>query len=177
MLAAPISHLTLAPPALRGTPNHCMRYTCTMKSCPSPRAPHPFTPHPFTSHPSLLTLHCTYLNTSLTSFTISFSSSFPSSSFPTPPTPQIVCFYDKDGMQLQRFDFSRDESEKEFTAAAFNPSGETVVVGSFNRFRTFTLNQVAPAPHTSPRRPLLPILSTHAQPGSSLFQLALTAPR
>ncbi|KAL3897688.1 MAG: hypothetical protein SGPRY_013001 [Prymnesium sp.] len=54
----------------------------------------------------------------------------------------IVCFYDKDGMQLQRFDFSRDESEKEFTAAAFNPSGETVVVGSFNRFRTFTLNQL-----------------------------------
>ena len=30
---------------------------------------------------------------------------------------------------------------QEFTAAAFNPSGETVVVGSFNRFRTFTLNQ------------------------------------
>lgn len=172
MLAAPISHLMLAPPALRGTPNHCMRYTCTMKSCPSPRAPHPFTPHPFTSHPSLLTLHCTYLNTSLSSFTISFSSSFP-----TPPTPQIVCFYDKDGMQLQRFDFSRDESEKEFTAAAFNPSGETVVVGSFNRFRTFTLNQVALAPHTSPPRPLLPILSPHAQPGISLFQLALTAPR
>jgi len=54
---------------------------------------------------------------------------------------QLVCFYDKDGMQLQRFDYSRDETEKEFTTAAFNPSGETVVVGSFNRFRTFTLNQ------------------------------------
>ena len=54
---------------------------------------------------------------------------------------QMICFYDKEGTQSQRFDFSHDESEKEFTTAAFNPSGETVVVGSFNRFRTFTLNQ------------------------------------
>ena len=53
---------------------------------------------------------------------------------------QIITFYDKEGMALQRFDYSRDEGEKEFTAAAFNPSGETVVVGSFNRFRTFSLN-------------------------------------
>ena len=55
---------------------------------------------------------------------------------------QFICFYDKEGTQLQRFDYSHDESEKEFTVAAFNPSGETVVVGSFNRFRTFTLNQL-----------------------------------
>merc|ERR1719453_2269539 len=33
-------------------------------------------------------------------------------------------------MALQRFDYSRDEGEKEFTAAAFNPSGETVEDGS-----------------------------------------------
>ena len=33
------------------------------------------------------------------------------------------------------------QGDEEFTAAAFNPSGETVVVGgSFNRFRTFSLN-------------------------------------
>lgn len=50
---------------------------------------------------------------------------------------QTICFYDKEGMVLQRFDYSRDETEKEFTCAAFNPSGETVVVGSFNRFRIF----------------------------------------
>ena len=54
---------------------------------------------------------------------------------------QKVVFYDKEGMCLQRFDYSRDETEKEFTCASFNPSGETVVVGSFNRFRIFTLNQ------------------------------------
>ena len=53
---------------------------------------------------------------------------------------QVISFYDKDGQALQRFDYSRDEGEKEFTAAAFNPSGEYVVVGSFNRFRTFSLN-------------------------------------
>ena len=46
---------------------------------------------------------------------------------------QTIAFYDKEGMVLQRFDYSRDETEKEFTCAAFNPSGETVVVGSFNR--------------------------------------------
>ena len=54
---------------------------------------------------------------------------------------QMVTFYDKEGMELQRFDYSRDESEKEFVCAAFNPSGETVAVGSFNRFRTFRLGQ------------------------------------
>jgi WD40 repeat protein len=53
---------------------------------------------------------------------------------------QVIAFYDKEGQALQRFDYSRDEGEKEFTAAAFNPSGEYVVVGSFNRFRTFSLN-------------------------------------
>ena len=51
-----------------------------------------------------------------------------------------MVFYDKEGMVLQRFDYSRDEKEKEFTVAAFNPSGETVVVGSFNRFRIFSTN-------------------------------------
>jgi len=54
---------------------------------------------------------------------------------------QMVVFYDKEGGLLQRFDYSRDETEKEFTVAAFNPSGETVVVGSFNRFRIFTIDQ------------------------------------
>jgi intraflagellar transport protein 172 len=55
---------------------------------------------------------------------------------------QMICFYDKEGSMLQRFDYSHDEAEKEFTVAAFNPSGEAVVVGSFNRFRTFTFNQL-----------------------------------
>ena len=55
---------------------------------------------------------------------------------------QMISFYDKEGTLAQRFDYSDDESEKEFTVAAFDPSGERVVVGSFNRFRTFTLNQL-----------------------------------
>jgi intraflagellar transport protein 172 len=53
----------------------------------------------------------------------------------------MVCFYDKDGMLVQRFDYSHDISEKEFTTASFNPSGETVILGSFDRFRTFTFSQ------------------------------------
>ena len=83
---------------------------------------------------------------------------FPPYTLSSPHTPaaQLVCFYDKEGQQLQRFDYSRDETEKEFTAAAFNPSGETVIVGSFNRFRTFTLNQVPPPAAAAVASPALP---------------------
>ena len=41
---------------------------------------------------------------------------------------------------MQLFDYSSDEKVREFTCASFNPSGETVVVGSFNRYYIFSYN-------------------------------------
>ena len=46
--------------------------------------------------------------------------------------------YTKDGRVLQQFDDSKDANEKEFTVAACNPTGQTVIVGSFNRLRIYT---------------------------------------
>ncbi|PAA52772.1 hypothetical protein BOX15_Mlig006435g1 [Macrostomum lignano] len=43
--------------------------------------------------------------------------------------------YTREGRPLQQFDYSRDDNEKEFTVACCSPSGQTVVVGSFNRIR------------------------------------------
>jgi intraflagellar transport protein 172 len=51
-----------------------------------------------------------------------------------------VVFYDAEGGVLQHFDYSGDENVREFTTASFNPSGETVVVGSFNRYYVFSYN-------------------------------------
>jgi hypothetical protein len=45
-----------------------------------------------------------------------------------------VTFYDKDGKISQRFDFSHDENEGDFTVADVNPSGRCIVLGSFNRY-------------------------------------------
>ena len=45
-----------------------------------------------------------------------------------------VVVYTKDGRVLQQFDYTKDPSEKEFTVAACNPSGQIVVVGSYNRY-------------------------------------------
>lgn len=52
-----------------------------------------------------------------------------------------VSFYDKDGTHIQNFDHSGQPHSKEFTVAAFNPSGESVVLGSFNRFFIYNLNR------------------------------------
>ena len=41
--------------------------------------------------------------------------------------------YGKEGKVLQKFDYSRDDDEKEFTVAVCSPSGQSVVVGSFDR--------------------------------------------
>ena len=49
-------------------------------------------------------------------------------------------FYDYDGSIRQQFDHSHDPDIREFTTAQFNPSGETVVVGSFNRFHIYSYN-------------------------------------
>ena len=51
-----------------------------------------------------------------------------------------VIFYSEDGSVYQRFDYSQDAKVKEFTIAAFNPSGDTVVLGNFNRFFIFQYN-------------------------------------
>ncbi|KAI8804484.1 hypothetical protein BJ742DRAFT_824622 [Cladochytrium replicatum] len=50
---------------------------------------------------------------------------------------KIVTFYDHDGRIAQEFNYSRDEDERDFTTAEMNPSGQSVVLGSYNRFRIF----------------------------------------
>lgn len=42
--------------------------------------------------------------------------------------------YTKDGKSLQQFDYTKDANEKEFTIATCSPSGQTVVIGSYNRY-------------------------------------------
>ncbi|XP_072782279.1 intraflagellar transport protein 172 homolog isoform X2 [Taeniopygia guttata] len=46
-----------------------------------------------------------------------------------------IVAYGKEGSVIQTFDYSRDSSEKEFTTAATSPSGQSVVVGSYDRLR------------------------------------------
>ncbi|XP_026197771.1 intraflagellar transport protein 172 homolog [Anabas testudineus] len=48
-----------------------------------------------------------------------------------------VVAYSRDGRILQTFDYSRDRTEREFTVAATSPSGQSVVVGSYDRLRVF----------------------------------------
>jgi len=47
---------------------------------------------------------------------------------------KTVRFWDPEGREGQTFDYGSDPKIKEFTVAAFNPSGESVVFGNFNRF-------------------------------------------
>lgn len=44
-----------------------------------------------------------------------------------------IVAYGKEGHVLQTFDYSRDRTEKEFTVAAASPSGQSVVLGSYDR--------------------------------------------
>lgn len=55
-----------------------------------------------------------------------------------------VCFYEQTGDRFQNFDYSKDEKVKEFSCAAFNASGETCVVGNFNRFYVYNFNSKRP---------------------------------
>lgn len=50
---------------------------------------------------------------------------------------RIVRFFDNDGHELHKFDYSNDPTIKEFSCASFNPSGESVVVGNYNCFFTY----------------------------------------
>lgn len=51
----------------------------------------------------------------------------------------IVTFYDRTGHQMQTFDY-RQVEDKDITAAAFNPSGQTLAVAAFDKIRLFNFN-------------------------------------
>jgi len=47
---------------------------------------------------------------------------------------RVIAYARQDGRSIQcQFDYSRDEDEREFSAAVCSPSGQTVVVGSYDR--------------------------------------------
>ncbi|CAG0880914.1 unnamed protein product [Cyprideis torosa] len=48
-----------------------------------------------------------------------------------------VVFYTPEGRVSQTFDHSRDPTEKDFTTAICSPSGQAVILGSFDRLRVF----------------------------------------
>ncbi|XP_019854623.1 PREDICTED: intraflagellar transport protein 172 homolog isoform X2 [Amphimedon queenslandica] len=48
-----------------------------------------------------------------------------------------VMVYNHSGKPIQQFDYSKEEDEKEFMCSATSPSGQTVVLGSFNRLRVY----------------------------------------
>jgi intraflagellar transport protein 172 len=49
-------------------------------------------------------------------------------------------FYDANGREMQAFDYSSDPEAQDFSSCCFNPSGDTAVVGAFNRFYVYSLN-------------------------------------
>lgn len=51
-----------------------------------------------------------------------------------------VVFYDVDGGMERTFDYSSDPSCREFTTAAFNPTGDAVVLGNYDSFHVFAHN-------------------------------------
>ncbi|KAI9096123.1 hypothetical protein DFS34DRAFT_154359 [Phlyctochytrium arcticum] len=50
---------------------------------------------------------------------------------------RAVVFYDTEGHVMQEFDYSRDDEEQDFTVAEFSPSGQSVVIGSYNRLHIY----------------------------------------
>jgi intraflagellar transport protein 172 len=49
-----------------------------------------------------------------------------------------VNFYDWQGRLQRSFDYSRDDSEREFMVATCSPNGQSVAIGSYDRIRVFT---------------------------------------
>ncbi|XP_055373567.1 intraflagellar transport protein 172 homolog [Condylostylus longicornis] len=49
-----------------------------------------------------------------------------------------IVFYDSQGRQIRNFDFSRNDSEKEFLVATSSSNGQAVAFGSFDRIRIFS---------------------------------------
>lgn len=54
--------------------------------------------------------------------------------------------YGKEGHVLQTFDYSRDPQEREFTTAAASPGGQSVVLGSYDRWVSFLVSSSASFP-------------------------------
>ncbi|KAI8928779.1 hypothetical protein BC831DRAFT_447367 [Entophlyctis helioformis] len=52
-------------------------------------------------------------------------------------TDKVVVFYDSDGRPLQQFDYSKNDEMNEFTVGELSPSGQSVVIGSFDRLNIF----------------------------------------
>lgn len=46
-----------------------------------------------------------------------------------------IIAYGRDGRSFQHFDYSREDDEHEFTVAVCSPSGQSVVIGSFDKLR------------------------------------------
>lgn len=44
-----------------------------------------------------------------------------------------IVMYNKGGKINQQFDYSRDATEREFSAAVTSPSGQALVIGSYDR--------------------------------------------
>ncbi|KXS17578.1 hypothetical protein M427DRAFT_121993 [Gonapodya prolifera JEL478] len=56
-------------------------------------------------------------------------------------TDSTVTMFDvQNGRQIVQFDYSNDEEEQEFCVAEISPSGQSVVVGSFNRIHVYNYN-------------------------------------
>ena len=45
-----------------------------------------------------------------------------------------IIAYGREGRSFQHFDYSRDDDEHEFTVAVCSPSGQSIVVGSYDRY-------------------------------------------
>lgn len=52
-----------------------------------------------------------------------------------------MSFYDCNGNFMQRFDYTNDDNVRDFVNASFNPSGDTTVLGNFNRFYMYNFNK------------------------------------
>lgn len=46
--------------------------------------------------------------------------------------------YSLKGQQSRVFDYSHDDNEKEFTAAACSPNGQSIAIGSYDQIRIYT---------------------------------------
>lgn len=53
-----------------------------------------------------------------------------------------VVFYDTNGREVQVYDYNNEDGVREFTSCSFNPSGDTAVFGTYNRFYVFAYHQV-----------------------------------
>ena len=79
-----------------------------------------------------------------------------------------IMVYGRDNRVLQQFDYSREDDEHEFTVAACSPSGQSVVIGSYDRSVGLQLFKIKPRKCSKLILPLLPCTD------SGDFQIELT---